>query len=96
LNTHCVFITGDLAFNATIMGRKGMTKPTVIGAKLRSSEWQHRHAPGLNGLTGAHASAALNDERTTENGESYPQLDCIELERFTSSSTCDGLSYTDF
>jgi hypothetical protein len=81
-----VFITGDLAFYATIMGKEGMDKAHCHWCKLRSSEWQALgHAPGikwtLRELT--RVAASLNDERTTENGvKSYPQLDCIELERF--------------
>jgi hypothetical protein len=64
-----------------LWGRKGMTKPTVIGANYAVPNGEtFGHAPGK--WIGDLRSAALNDERTTENGESYPQLDCIELERF--------------
>jgi hypothetical protein len=44
----CVFITGDLAFHATVAGKEGMDKAHCHWRKLKSAEWQaHVHARGL-------------------------------------------------
>jgi hypothetical protein len=81
-----VFITGDLAFYATIMGKEGMNKAHCHWCKLRSSQWQVLgHTPGIKWTLQElkQVAASLNERTKTENGvKSYPQLDCIELERF--------------
>jgi hypothetical protein len=79
-----VFITGDLAFYATIMGKEGMDKAHCHWCKLHRSEFGH--SPGTKWTLQElkRVAASLNERtRTAENGvKSYPQLDCIELERF--------------
>jgi hypothetical protein len=42
-----VFIMGDLAFYATVVGKEGMDKAHCHWCKLPSSQWQtYGHAPG--------------------------------------------------
>jgi hypothetical protein len=42
-----VFITGDLAFSATVVGKEGMDKAHCHWCKLPSAQWQtYGHAPG--------------------------------------------------
>jgi hypothetical protein len=42
-----VFITGDLAFYATVVGKEGMDKAHCHWCKLPSAQWQtYGHAPG--------------------------------------------------
>jgi hypothetical protein len=82
-----VFVTGDLAFYATVLGKEGMDKAHCIWCKLKRSEWQTpQHAPGVkwNLEELKRVAAGLNaSNKTSENGvKSYPQLDCIELERY--------------
>jgi hypothetical protein len=43
-----VFISGDLAFHATVVGKEGMDKAHCHWCKLRSAEWQaHAHERGM-------------------------------------------------
>jgi hypothetical protein len=43
----CVFITGDHALHATVVGKEGMDKARCHWCKLPSSQWQtYGHAPG--------------------------------------------------
>jgi hypothetical protein len=80
-----VFITGDLAFYATVVGKEGMDKAHCHWCKLPSAQWQtHGHAPGskwtleeLKRVTGS-----ITPTKRIQNGvKNYPQLDCVELER---------------
>jgi hypothetical protein len=44
-----VFINGDLALYATVVGKEGMDKSHRHWCKLRSAQWQtYRHFPGTN------------------------------------------------
>jgi hypothetical protein len=80
-----VFITGDLAFYATVVGKEGMDKAHCHWCKLTSAQWQALgHPPGtkwtLEELKRVANSLALGK---TENGvKGLPGLDCIELERY--------------
>ncbi len=90
-----VFITGDLAFHATMLGKEGVDKAHCIWCKLKRSEWQtHGHEPGIKWTLQKfkRVAASLDATRTSENGvKSHPLLDCIELERqCLSSSACDA------
>jgi hypothetical protein len=82
-----VFVTGNLAFYATVLGKEGMDKAYCTWCKLKCSEWQTcPHAPGMkwNLEELKQVAASLNaGNKTSENGvKSYPQVDCIELERY--------------
>ncbi len=81
-----IFITGDLAFYATMVGKEGMDKAHCHWCKLPSSQWQTPgHAPGTKWtLQELKRVADSLDFGKTENGvKSYPLLDCIELERYS-------------
>jgi hypothetical protein len=81
----CVFITGDLVFHATAVGKAGMDKARCIWCKLKRSEWQcHGHDRGAKWtLQELKRVASSLDNVKTENGvKSHPQLDCVELEGF--------------
>jgi hypothetical protein len=81
-----VFITGDLAFYATVVGKEGMDKAHCHWCKLPSAQWQtYGHTPGpkwtLEELK--RVAGTINPSKRSENGvKSYPQLDCVELERY--------------
>lgn len=81
-----VFITGDLAFYATVLGKEGMDKAHCIWCKLKRAEWQtHGHEPGIKWTLQEliRVAASLNATKASENGvKSHPLLDCIELERY--------------
>jgi hypothetical protein len=80
-----MFITGDLAFYATMVGKEDMDKARCHWCKLPSSQWQTPgHAPGTKWtLQELKRVADSLDFGKTENGvKSYPLLDCIELERY--------------
>jgi hypothetical protein len=81
-----VFIMGDLAFYVTVVGKEGMDKAHCHWYKLPSSQWQTLgHAPGskwtLQELK--QVAGSLHATKRTENRvKGYPQLDCVELERY--------------
>ncbi len=81
-----VFITGDLAFYATVVGKEGMDKAHCHWCKLPSAQWQtYGHAPGpkwtLEELK--RVAGTITPTKKSKNGvKGYPQLDCVELERY--------------
>jgi hypothetical protein len=81
-----VFITGDLAFYATVVGKEGMDKAHCHWCKLPSAQWQtYGHAPGpkwtLEELK--RVAGTITPTKRSQNGvKTYPQLDCVELERY--------------
>jgi hypothetical protein len=80
-----VFITGGLAFHATVVGKEGMDKAHCHWCKLRSAEWQacaHERGIGWDSEEMKRAHGALSDTNETQNGvKSSMLIDCIELER---------------
>jgi hypothetical protein len=78
-----VFITGDLAFYATVVGKEGMDKAHCHWCKLKSYEWQ-KHAHERGGTEEMRrVLASLTDTNKTQNGvKSSMLIDCIELERY--------------
>jgi hypothetical protein len=82
----CVFITRDLAFYATVVGKEGMDKAHCHWCKLSSAQWQtYEHAPGPKWTIEEHKQVAgtIKPLKRNKNGvKSYPQLDCVELKRY--------------
>jgi hypothetical protein len=79
-----VFATGDLAFCTTAAGKEGMDKAHCIWCKLKRSEWQcHGHDRGAKWTLQElkRVASSLNNGKTESGVKSYPQLDCVELER---------------
>jgi hypothetical protein len=81
-----VFMTGDLAFYATVVGKEGMDKAHCLWCKLKKAQWQqYGHERGVKWTLQElkRVAASLYESNKTENGvKSYPQLDCVELERY--------------
>jgi hypothetical protein len=81
-----VFITGDLAFYATVVGKEGMDKAHCHWCKLGKHQWQKcGHPLGVKWTLQElkRVASTLNPTKKTENGvKSYPQLDCVEQERY--------------
>jgi len=81
-----VFITGDLAFYSTVVGKEGMDKAHCHWCKLKSAEWQeYAHARGMiwDLEEMKRVFNSLNDTNKTQNGVKRSMLiDCIELERY--------------
>ena len=80
-----IFITGDLAFYATVLGKEGMDKAHCLWCKLKRSEWQlHGHDRGVKWTIEElkRVASSLNDGKPENGVKSYPQIDCVELERF--------------
>jgi hypothetical protein len=81
-----VFITGDLAFYATVAGKEGMDKAHCHWCKLKSAEWQeYAHARGMiwDLEEMKRVFNSLNDTNKTQNGVKRSMLiDCIEIERY--------------
>jgi hypothetical protein len=80
-----VFITGDLAFYATVAGKEGMDKAHCHWCKLKSAKWQacaHERGMRWGSEEIKLACASLSDTNKTQNGvKSSTLIDCIELER---------------
>jgi hypothetical protein len=80
-----VFITGDLAFYATVLGKEGMDKAHCMWCELKKAEWQaDGHERGVKWTLEElkRVACSLNGGKTENGVKSYPQLDCVELERF--------------
>jgi hypothetical protein len=81
-----VFVTGDLPFYAAVVGKEGMDKAHCHWCKLRSVQWQtYGHAPGSKWTLGElkRVAGTITPTKRSQNGvKNYPQLDCVELERY--------------
>ena len=80
----CVFITGDLAFYETLVGKEGMDKAHCHWYKLKSAKWQeYAHARGMGWYLEEmkQVYVSIIDMNKKQNGvKSSMLIDCIKLE----------------
>jgi hypothetical protein len=57
-----VFMTGDLAFHATILGKEGVDKAHCMWCKLKKAEWQVGNNCKIAALALSETSGCANHE----------------------------------
>jgi hypothetical protein len=81
-----VFVTRDLAFHFTVVGKEGMDKAHCFWCRCKKGIWQIcGHPPGIkwNLAEIKRIARTLGGTRTSEESvKSYPLLDCIEICRY--------------
>ncbi len=81
-----VFVTGDLAFYFTVVGKEGVDKDHYFWCRCKKGIWQScGHPPGIqwNLAEIKRIASTLGGTRTSEESvKSYPLLDCIEICRY--------------
>ena len=81
-----VFVTGDLAFYFTVVGKEGMDKAHCFWCRCKKGIWQScGHPPGIqwNLAEIKRIASTLGGTKTSEESiKSYPLLDCIEICRY--------------
>jgi hypothetical protein len=82
----CVFVTGDLVFYFTVVGKEGMDKAHCFWCRCKKGIWQScGHPPGVKWSLAEikRIAKTLGGTRTSEESvKLHPLLDCIEIERY--------------